>query len=195
MTENTQRSLIIAALVLVAVAVLYVIGPGGGNGEPQQASPSPGGDMVKFVANDPRPTVPDVSFQDANGQKIDLNAYRDKVVLINFWATWCAPCVKELPSLARLDKAIDRDDFAVLAVNLDRNQVKAKEWFAVQKIPELAFYADPSLKMQQAFEANALPTTVLIDRVGGEIGRLLGEAEWDAQDAREMIEELLAQTP
>ena len=131
--------------------------------------------MVKFVANDPRPKVPAVSFQDADGQKIDLKAYRDKVVLINFWATWCAPCVKELPSLARLDKAIDRDDFAVLAVNLDRNQVKAKEWFAVQKIPELTFYADPSLKMQQAFEANALPTTVLIDRVGGEIGRLLGK--------------------
>jgi thiol-disulfide isomerase/thioredoxin len=129
-----------------------------------------------------------IKFQDAEGRERTLADWRGKVVLLNLWATWCLPCRKEMPSLDRLQKEIGSDKFQVLALSVDRKGLEASKKFLDDiKVEKLGLYVDASGRATSDLRVVGLPATLLVDAQGREIGRLLGPAEWDGEDARRLI--------
>ncbi|RWA75427.1 MAG: TlpA family protein disulfide reductase [Mesorhizobium sp.] len=127
--------------------------------------------------------VPEISFADGGGQPKTLADYSGKLVLLNIWATWCAPCRKEMPTLDRLQAEFGGPDFEVVALSVDRGGPKlVKKFFAEIGVTHLALNIDTSSNAMFALGIVGLPTTLLINRQGKEIGRLIGPAEWDAPD-------------
>jgi thiol-disulfide isomerase/thioredoxin len=141
------------------------------------------------------PLQPVASFFNAAGQPTNLAAFRGKVVLLNLWATWCAPCVAEMPTLGDLQAKYADQDFAVIAISVDRDDTRAE---AVSKLDalakgKLAFFHDPKMAVVFPLKARGFPTSVLYDRNGKEIARLAGEADWNSPEAHGLIEAALAQ--
>jgi thiol-disulfide isomerase/thioredoxin len=137
-----------------------------------------------------------LAFRDGDGKDRTLADWKDKTVLLNLWATWCAPCKKEMPALDELQKKLGGPDFEVVAVNIDtRNPEKAKTWLNETGIASLGYYADNTAKIFQELKekgrAFGMPTTILIDRNGCEIATLAGPAEWASDDAVKFIQTAL----
>jgi thiol-disulfide isomerase/thioredoxin len=146
------------------------------------------GQMAAFVFKKEPESLPEVRFQDAAGKEHTLADWRGKVVLLNLWATWCAPCRKEMPTLDHLQKEMGSAQFEVVAVSVDRKGLLASQQFLQDiKVEGLKVYADPTARMSATLRAVGLPATLLLDREGREIGRLLGPAEWDSEDAKRLI--------
>jgi thiol-disulfide isomerase/thioredoxin len=113
--------------------------------------------------------------------------------LLNLWATWCAPCRKEMPDLAKLQKDLGGADFEVLALSLDRKGAEASAAFLKETgADNLAVYTDVDSKSLAALNALGLPATILIDRGGMEVGRLLGPANWASEEAKALVKKTLA---
>ena len=143
------------------------------------------------VAKEPA-ALPDLSFRDAQGRTKTLADWRGRTVLLNLWATWCAPCRIEMPALDALQTQLGGPKFEVVAVNIDtRDLEKPKTWLRENKVDRLAYYADPSAKVFQDLrvigKAFGMPTTLLIDPAGCEIASLAGPAEWASDDAVKLI--------
>lgn len=154
------------------VAVLALRGPD---------NPPLGGTPSGFVLNDTPKPVPDVRCTDGDGQPRTLEDFHGKVVLLNVWATWCLPCRKEMPTLDRLQVALGGSGFEVVALSVDRQGAAAvNTFFSEVGVRHLAVHVDASGQVLSALAALGLPTTVLIDADGLELGRLMGPAEWDA---------------
>jgi thiol-disulfide isomerase/thioredoxin len=154
------------------------------------------GQMAAFVFRQQPESLPEVTFQDANGRARTLADWRGKVVLLNLWATWCLPCRKEMPALDRLQSELASDSFAVVAVSIDRSGLPGARKFLEQAgVARLALYADATARMASTLRAAGLPASLLLDREGREIGRLLGPAAWDSEDAKRLIRAALATTP
>ena len=152
------------------------------------------GDMAMFVFKEPH-TLPDLKFQADGGAEKTFADWRGKVVLVNLWATWCAPCRKEMPDLDQLQKALGGDDFEVVAVSLDRGSGDGpKKFLAEIGVSSLAFYHDPSTRLGHKLQAIGMPATLLLDREGREIGRLIGPADWDGEDAIRLIRTVIERT-
>src|SRR5918995_874746 len=145
-----------------------------------------------FVVHEsPRP-LPDIEFENGQGVAMSLADFRGKVVLLNIWATWCAPCRREMPTLERLQAELGGPDFEGLALSLDRKGLPVvKEFYEELDLQELATYVDESGAAQRALNVLGLPTTLLLDRAGNEIGRLLGPAEWDSPEMVGFLREYL----
>lgn len=138
----------------------------------------------------PRP-VPPLSFTDASGRKRDLNEFAGRVVLINLWATWCAPCIREMPSLDRLQASLDPDRAVVVAISIDRGgMAKVGPFFERLGLKNLEIFVDSSMRTSRALKASGLPTSVLVDAKGREVGRIQGPAEWDTAAARALIRDI-----
>ena len=146
------------------------------------------GHMAAFVFKKEPEALSEVRFQDASGTEKTLSDWRGKVVLVNLWATWCAPCRKEMPALDRLQKELGSSKFEVVAISIDRTGLAgARKFLDETGVKNLALYADPTTKLSSVLKAVGLPVTVLIDAEGREIGRLVGPAEWDSEDAKRLI--------
>jgi thiol-disulfide isomerase/thioredoxin len=138
--------------------------------------------------------VADIAFQDGNGKEMGLSQWRGRVILVNLWATWCAPCRKEMPALAELQKQLGSADFEVVAISIDRKGAPASAAFIAETGSQaLKLYVEPSGKILDDLEALGLPATVLIDRQGNEIGRLLGPAEWASPEAITLVKAAIAE--
>jgi thiol-disulfide isomerase/thioredoxin len=149
--------------------------------------------MAAFVFKKSPELLPDVTFLDGNGKERQLKEWRGKVVLLNLWATWCIPCRKEMPGLDRLQTELGSDQFEVVAVSADKTGVEgARKFLGQVKSERLAVYADPGIRITSTLKAVGMPATILIDRDGREIGRLVGPAEWDSKDAKALIAAALA---
>ena len=152
------------------------------------ANPLSQGQMAAFVFRKAPEDLPEVKFQDATGKERTLADWRGKVVLVNLWATWCLPCRKEMPALDRLQSELGSDKFEVVAVSVDRTGLAgARKFLDETKAEKLALYADGTARLATTLRAAGLPATLLLDREGREIGRLLGPAEWDGEDAKRLI--------
>jgi thiol-disulfide isomerase/thioredoxin len=179
MTEYLKRPLVLAALavVLIAVAaVLYV------NRASVHADHPPA--VLSALTPVAKPeAAPAVAFTDAAGKPHMMSEFKGKYVLLNLWATWCGPCVKELPQLANLKGAVP-DGFTVVAVNVGRStEAETKGFLAAHSASALAAYTDHNLAMMRAFHVYGLPVSLLIDPKGHVIARADGPAPWDAPAA------------
>jgi thiol-disulfide isomerase/thioredoxin len=153
------------------------------------------GSLANLEVRPEPPLQPVASFFDANGQPTTLAAFRGKVVLVNLWATWCAPCVAEMPTLGDLQAKYGDRDFVVVAISVDRDDTRDE---AVTKLDalakgKLAFFQDPKMAVVFPLKARGFPTSVLYDRNGKEIARLAGEADWNSIEAHGLVDAALAQ--
>jgi thiol-disulfide isomerase/thioredoxin len=189
----------------VAVGLAAVYGIGAMQRNPADAACRPAAELAKRlsplargevaavgIAAEPK-RLPELAFTDAEGKPRSLSDFKGKTVLLNLWATWCVPCRKEMPALDALQGKLGDDKFEVVAVNIDtRNLDKPKAWLQEVGIARLGYYADPSAKVFQdlkaAGKAFGMPTTLLIDREGCELGALAGPAEWASDDAVRLVE-------
>jgi thiol-disulfide isomerase/thioredoxin len=136
--------------------------------------------------------VPNLAFQDTAGKPVTLDQWRGRVVLLNLWATWCVPCRKEMPALDALEQRLGGPRFEVVAINIDtRDGDKPRAWLKEVGVQKLNFYADPTARTFQDLKAIGrafgMPTTLLIDAQGCEIGTIAGPAEWASEDAIKLI--------
>ncbi|MGO8737896.1 thiol:disulfide interchange protein TlpA [Rhodoblastus sp.] len=154
----------------------------------QKLAPLATGDLAALaIRSHPRP-MENISFEH-DGAPTDLAALNGRTILLNFWATWCAPCREEMPGLDRLQSLAGNPSFSVVAVNMDSARLDRPKTFLKQiGVKNLGFYADPHGKvfqtLQQAGKLVGLPTTLLIGPDGCEIGAMAGPAKWDGADAQ-----------
>lgn len=177
---HPDRDFLIGRRLLLAAVPAFFAAPALANLGPELAK----GTLARFVlAKAPKP-LPDLAFTDAEDKPVSLAAYKGKTVLLNFWATWCAPCVKEMPSLDRLQAEMGKDRFVVLPLSLDGpSRAKVAPFYADKKLANLGIYFDKGKKVLGAVDVSVLPTSILIDAQGRELGRLEGEADWDKPEA------------
>lgn len=138
---------------------------------------------------------PAYPFFDANGKKLVPADFKGKVVVLNIWATWCAPCKSEMPTLARLAKAYAGKPVEVVAVSIDKPDALAQAKAFIAANAPLKFYNDPEAKLPWTLKPNAegMPTTLILGKDGLERGRISGEADWAAPGARAVIDKALAE--
>ncbi len=157
-----------------------------------RVAPQARGQVAAFdVAQAPR-LAPDLRFKNPDGAETDLSAMRGRALLVNLWATWCGPCKAEMPALDRLQKELGDERFQVVALNVDtRNLDKVPAWLAENGIDHLPAYTDPSGRalpaIQQHTGTAGLPTTLLIDAKGCELGVIKGPADWASEDGKRLI--------
>src|SRR5215510_706607 len=142
--------------------------------------------------------LPDLTFEDAQGKPKKLSDWRGKTVLLNLWATWGVPCRKEMPALDELQSKLGGPPFEVLSINIDtRDAAKPRNWLKEVGITRLGYYADSSAKVFQDLKlvgrAIGMPTTILLDPQGCEIGTIAGPAEWASEDAVKLVRAALVQ--
>jgi thiol-disulfide isomerase/thioredoxin len=138
--------------------------------------------------------LPDLSFLDGKGREVRLSDFRGKFLLLNIWATWCTPCIKEMPALDRLQAGRGARDFEVIALSIDREGLPAVEaFFRKTGIRHLQVYVDPGNNTSAIFAVSAIPTTLLIDRAGRELARTSGSRNWDDPRMIDFLERYLEQ--
>ena len=191
--------------ILAGLAGVYGIGTLPRNGDPscgpavelaRKLAPLARGEVAAVnVAGKPL-KIPNLAFRDAAGKELTLADWRGRTVLLNLWATWCVPCRKEMPALEALQAKLGGKNFEVVAINIDtRNLDKPKEWLREVGVSKLGYYADASAAVFQDLKAIGrafgMPTTLLIDPNGCELGTIAGPAEWASGDAIKLIETAL----
>ena len=133
----------------------------------------------------------DLQFTTADGTVRKLSDYAGKAVVLNLWATWCVPCVREMPSLDDLAKIVEGDGVVVLAVSSDRGGAAAvQRFYAERGIKNLPVLLDPRNELARAINVHGIPTTLLIDRAGNEVAVLEGAADWSSPDTVTVIRKL-----
>jgi thiol-disulfide isomerase/thioredoxin len=188
--------LIIVAVPAIIAAVAATMFLYGGLDPVHEAPAGPPSALAPFTLAAKPAAVPQVAVSDASGARLSLASFKGKYVLLNLWATWCGPCVKELPALAKLKSAAASANFAVVAVDVGRNTTgEARSFLDAHDAKALDTYVDSNIALLRAFNAFGLPLTVLIDPQGREIGRAVGPAQWDNKDAIAYFKGLAAQKP
>jgi thiol-disulfide isomerase/thioredoxin len=172
----------VLALAAGAVGAYFSLRPSG------KSEPAPQSQTVLPAHAAPRP-VPELVFEDARGVRRTLGDFRNKVVLLNVWATWCVPCREEMPALDRLQQKLGGPHFEVVALSIDAGGAAAvKKFYDEIGIRSLGIYVDPASRAMGTLGLVGIPTTVLVDHKGREIGRRTGPAEWDGAEAVRIIE-------
>jgi thiol-disulfide isomerase/thioredoxin len=199
MTAKVLRSTLILALVLSTASLALLLAslwrsepakpPVVARGAPQDAA------LGEFTPLDPPRPAPPFAFAERGGETRQLADFRGHWLLVNLWATWCAPCVREMPSLDRLQARLG-ERIRVLAISEDRKGPEVVDPFLGSlDLKAMTIYLDPAAHAQQAFGIRGLPTSFLIDPEGALRGKLEGAAEWDSPQMLALIKQYLAQGP
>jgi thiol-disulfide isomerase/thioredoxin len=183
-------ALVGAALVGVA-AVLYIIASA--STKPMPPAPAASSFASKLSTPDQPLPSPDYAFYDADGKAMKIADLKGKVVVMNIWATWCAPCVTEMPTLAKLQAAYAGKPVEVVTVSIDSESSTAKARLFIAQHAPLKFYHDREMKLpfRLAPPAPGAPTTVIYGKDGLEVARVAGEADWSGPEARALIDKAL----
>ncbi len=151
------------------------------------------GKMITFVARAEPQDLPEVAFVREDGSAASLKDWRGRVVLLNLWATWCGPCRKEMPDLDKLKADLGGDEFDLVALSIDRTGLdKPRKFLDEIGVKHLKLYNNSSGKLAASLKAFGMPTTLLLNRQGQEIGRLVGPADWGSDDAVALIKAAIA---
>jgi len=199
MRLNLSALLYIAAGACAIAAAVLVLQPSSGDGAGAANHAGLRGllkdDMQKLVFHDtPRP-VSETAFEAEGGGTGTLGDYAGKIALVNFWATWCAPCRKEMPMLAELQTELGGEDFEVVTIATGRNPLPAmQDFFAEIGVDNLPLHRDPKQQLAREMGVVGLPVTVILDREGREIARMLGDAHWSSESAKAMLRKLISDT-
>jgi thiol-disulfide isomerase/thioredoxin len=194
-TFSGLTTVLVLIVLIGGAALLYANREAGGKAsDTAQVSQYAKGSLSALQIPDPVP-APDYVFKDAEGGDVRFADFAGKVTLVNLWATWCAPCKIEMPTLAALaDSYKDRPDFAVVAISADVEKAVPDARTFISENAPLAFYSDP--KFQLPFELpgkGAMPQTLILDRKGQIRAVLVGEADWNSLEAKALVDSLLAE--
>ncbi len=149
------------------------------------------GELRKFIFSENMEVLPKPLILDANENMVEIG-YDENILIINFWATWCAPCKKEMPSLNSLAQNMKYEDIQVITIASGRNSKEAIDgFFDDNHLVNLKKYRDPRGRIAVKYGVTALPTTVVINPTGLEIGRIIGDIDWDTADVRSFFKTLL----
>ncbi len=144
--------------------------------------------LRNYVPNHDLDPAPTATFYDADDQPVTLAEFRGTGVVLNFWATWCAPCVEEMPALDRLDVELKKSNALVIAVSEDREpQLTSPDFYAELGLTSLGMWSDRQMKFSRAAKVSGLPTTLLINQEGQEVAAVLGAIDWDDPDIVEFV--------
>jgi len=151
--------------------------------------------ISNFLETNPRTPVRNTTFYDRNGGEVRVSDYKGTPLVINFWATWCPPCVAEMPALDRLKGILNENDIDVLAINEDRDgATMAAKFYEANGITNLDILIDRKMALVTAVEAPGLPTTLLVDADGNEVAAVIGETAWDSPGAVSLVKACLLQS-
>lgn len=200
---KTRLPLILLAVLAVAVgmAAFVVYGGWGGLLTVQTKKPaaeaaaqaSSSSDDIQpglFQKLSPAPSLTGVVVTDAQGADVDLGRYKGKSLLVNVWATWCAPCVAEMPSLNRLQAKLGSDSFAVVPIAVDEASLdKVKAFLADHQLDRLPALLDANHALDRVLKVAALPTSLLVSPDGKIVARFTGDNKWDCGKAQAAVED------
>ena len=195
-----KGALMVAAVTTLAAAVVIgawiSVGPRGVALMPEVRPAADARKEFVFAPYASPRAIANVAFEDGQGRKRTLADFRGKVVLLNLWATWCGPCRKEMPTLDRLQQQLGSADFEVVALSIDRGgRAAVGSFFDEIDVRALAVYVDSSTEAMTKLDIIGVPTTLLLDRMGREIGRVTGPAEWDSPEVITTIRRYLPPRP
>ncbi|MBT8459249.1 MAG: TlpA family protein disulfide reductase [Boseongicola sp.] len=175
-------------------AVLYTalaLGANAAHADIVAAEAAREGTMKKLIFSEPKP-VSNKAFTDPAGGEFTLADFEGKHVLVNFWATWCAPCRKEMPMLSELQTNLGGDTFEVVTIATGRNpQPAIDRFFEEIKVDNLPKYLDPRSALARDMAVLGLPITLILDPEGNEIARMRGDAEWNSESAYAVLDAIL----
>jgi thiol-disulfide isomerase/thioredoxin len=175
-----------------AALLILVLAPGLASAAGSDADVADRTKLGEFAPSSVPSPAPSVTLTDAAGSEVQLSAFRGKLVVLNLWATWCEPCLREMPSLQRLQTRFG-DRIAVLAVSEDRGGAKiVAPFIAKLGLESVKIYLDPKSEIGHAFDLRGLPTSFLIDHDGKVLGRVEGGADWDSAKMLAVIEPLVS---
>ncbi len=191
-THKTHSANKLFTIVALFVAAFFLLD------QPSFASgdfPPTKGSMQGFVLLKDREAAPDVPFMDGDGNTRHMSDFKGQVILVNFWATWCAPCIREMPDLDELQADLGSDDFKVVAISQDMQGASKAKPFLEDKLglENLELFLDSRMKLGRAFGVKGLPTTLLIDRKSRIIGHYTGPTNWASDDAKALINHVITE--
>ena len=149
--------------------------------------------VEKLVWHEVPKPITEEPFLDGSGAPLSLSAFRGKVIVVNLWATWCAPCIREMPTLDAVQAELGPAGLKVIAISQDREGATVAAPFKISNgWSNLDLYVEPTTKFARAAGVKGLPTTFIIDKAGNEVARLQGTAEWDSPEMKKIFGDLLA---
>ena len=149
-------------------------------------------DVKNLIIHNEKKKIDNVDFYNSINKKISLNNYKSKVVIINFWATWCAPCKEEMPHLDKLKSKSTFQNLEIIPINIaDEELVKSEEFFEEINIKNLEIFYGPSIELAKVFKLRGVPTTILIDKEGYEFARIIGYIDFENKSLLEWLSKQL----
>lgn len=149
-----------------------------------------GGIKALTVLDNP-PAQPTLTFSNTRGEQMHLSDYNGKVILVNVWATWCPPCIVEMPMLNELQALRGGPKFEVINISLDRTAQEATDYLIDKNLNNLQDWHDSTYNLPSALKVPGLPVTIVYNRQGREVARLAGEADWVSAEALALIDKVL----
>lgn len=178
--ENVRTSITLIALIVLGAAILFLL-----QVKDDTSINLPG--QARLGNGVP---APDFSLPALDGQRVRLSDYRGKVVLFNVWATWCLPCVEEMPSMERLHQTMSGEDFKILAVSIDASGAEAVRAFMKQHSLNFTALSDPQNTIGSLYQTTGIPESFIIDRNGTIVAKVIGPRDWAAADTVGFLQEL-----
>jgi thiol-disulfide isomerase/thioredoxin len=195
------RPVTLATVIIIAVSAVASVALYGGGRTDAKPGPAPAkpaakadakADMDKLAWLAAPVPVPATAFTDAAGTSRTLADFAGKALVVNFWATWCGPCVEEMPTLDALQAALGGERFAVVAINQDREGMKVAQPFVAKNgWKNIALYVEPSARFARDAALRGLPTSLVVDRQGREVARVEGTLKWDAPEVQAALRKLI----
>ncbi|MGS0828166.1 TlpA family protein disulfide reductase [Shewanella sp. 0m-8] len=148
--------------------------------------------MSRFIEMQSARSVPEVKFTDTKGDEISLKQFKGKLVLVNLWATWCAPCIKEIPQMENIRQVNKNNDLVVVPISIDEESDKVQAFLERHKLGHYQTWLDPKKSIDQVMPADVVPATYVFDGSGNLVGFLRGYLDWGDKEVQPYLEKLTA---